>query len=93
MKNAMKKPAITPEECIARLEATADSLEGERADGPTIMAALVKVMVRTALKNRDPSTNLDHAANVLLTAADAAFEQGKKDRAAKRAKRLGLTDD
>ncbi len=89
----MKKPARTDQECVERLEATADALLSEGADPSSIMGALVKVIVRTALETRDTAASLDRAANVLLNAADGAFEQAKKDRADKRAKRLGLTDD
>ena len=89
----MKKSARTAQECIERLEATADALVSEGADPSSIMGALVKVVVRTALKTRDPAADLDAAANVLLNAAERASEQAKKDRAGKRAKRLGLTDD
>jgi hypothetical protein len=89
----MKKSAMTIKECIKRLEATADALVSEGADPSSIMGVLVKVMVRTALKTRNPAADLDLAANVLLNAAERASEQAKKDRADKRAKRLGLTDD
>jgi hypothetical protein len=55
----MRKAAIPAEECIARLEATANALESERANADAIMGALVKLMVRTAVKTRNPSASLD----------------------------------
>jgi hypothetical protein len=55
--------------------------------------ALVHVAVRTGLKDRRADALFDRAANSFLTAADIAFEHGKRKRAAKRASRRELTGD
>lgn len=85
----MKKQAKTPEECIDRLQATADALVIEGASPANIMGALVKVALTTANKDRRPAATLDLAARVLMDAAEREFQQVKKDRAEKRRKSRG----
>ncbi|HWR53975.1 MAG TPA: hypothetical protein VN428_22880 [Bryobacteraceae bacterium] len=77
-----------PVQCIDRLQSAADALENEGADPAGIVAALVKVTVTTARKDRDAAATLDAAAQVLLRAAERAFGQAKKARAEKRRKNL-----
>jgi hypothetical protein len=88
-----KKPAMTVEECTERLQAVTGALVSERAPPEMIVEALVHVAINAGLKHRKPDDLFDRAANAFLTAADGVFEQAKKDRAEKRARRLGLTDD
>ncbi len=89
----MKKPVKTVEECIERLQAVTDALVTERADPDTIVEALVKVAIKTGWKSRRAEAIFDAGMKALSNAAYDAFEQAKKERADKRAKRLGLTDD
>lgn len=89
----MKKPAKTVEECIERLQAVTDSLVNERADPETIVKALVAVALEAGWKSRRAEAIFDVGMKAFSNAAYDAFEHAKKERADKRAKSLGLTDD
>jgi hypothetical protein len=82
----MKKPARISDECIDRLQTTADALATEGADLSSIVAALVQVTVTTARKDRKAAVWLDTAASVFMDAAGRAFEHEKKARADRRGK-------
>lgn len=82
----MKKPAKIPDECIDRLQATADALATEGADLSGIVAALVQVTITTARKDRKAAVCLETAASVLMNAAGRAFEHEKKAIADRRRK-------
>ena len=88
----MKKPAKTVDECIERLQAVTDALVSERASPDMIVEALVILAVKTGQGSRRSQAIFDAAEKVFANAAYDAFEKGKKERAEKRARRLGLTD-
>ena len=89
----MKKPAKTVEECIERLQVATDALVKDRVTQDTIVKALVALAIETGWKSSQPEAIFDVAEKAFTNAAYDAFEQAKKDRADKRAKRLGLTED
>ena len=89
----MKKPAETVEECIEHLQVVTDALVNDRVAQDTIVRALVALAIETGWKSRRPEAIFDVAEKAFTNAAYDAFEQAKKDRADKRAKRLGLTKD
>jgi hypothetical protein len=47
-------------QCIAQLQATVETLEGEGMPRMSIVAALVEVISRTAGKEEDPEVELAH---------------------------------
>jgi len=89
----MKKHVKSLGECMDRLQVATDALVSEGAASDTVVHALVAVARKAAQKHRQPAALFDEAAKALMNAAEHAFEQAKKDRADKRAKRLGLTED
>jgi hypothetical protein len=93
MKNTMRKPAKTVEECIAPLQAATDALVAERADPETIVKALVDVAIKAGWQSRRPEAVFDIGVKAFSDAAYDAFERAKKNDADKRRKRLGLSDD
>jgi len=89
----MKKHVETLGECMDRLQAATDALVSEGAASDTVVHALVSVAIKSGQQYRQPAALFDEAANAFVDKALQASEQAKKDRADKRAKRLGLTED
>jgi hypothetical protein len=93
MRKSMRKPAKTPKECIDHLDAGAKALEADGATASNIMGALLQLYIRYANRGRRAAADLDLAADMFQNYAHRAFEQAKKDRAAKRRKSLGLPEE
>ncbi len=89
----MKKRGKSLADCIEPLQVATDALLNEGAAPDTVVHALVAVAIKAGQKYRQPAALFDDATNTFVDAALQAAEQATKDRADKRAKRLGLTDD
>ena len=89
----MKKPKPTAIQCDSRIHAAVDALLSEGATREMIIKALVDWSIEVGRHDRRAEQLLDIASQVLSNAAHDAFEQAKKDRAAKRRKSLGLPEE
>jgi hypothetical protein len=89
----MKKPKLTVDDCFTRVGATIEALEKDGAPPNMIVEALVTMAVHTGDKHRRAKELFTASIRWLERARDIAAEREKKDRADKRAKRLGMTED
>ena len=92
-RGSMKKTKITVDDCFTRVGATIDALEKDGAPPDMILEAFVTMAVHAGEKHRRAKQLLSASIRWLERAHDAAAEREKKDRADKRAKRLGLAED
>lgn len=79
--------------CTQKAQAMADALASEGASWDMIAEALVTVAISSARQSRRAQALLDAGMTAFTNAADETSEQGKKDRAAKRRKQLGLPEE
>jgi len=89
----MKKPKLTITQCDSRIQAVVEALLSESATREMIVNALVTWTIEVGLKDRRAEHLLGSAGQRLSDAAYDAFEQAKKDRAAKRRKAFGLPEE
>jgi len=89
----MKKPKPTAVQCDSRIHAAVDALMSEGATREMVVKALVDWTIEVGRHDRRAEHLLDAASQALSNATYDAFEQAKKDRAAKRRKSLGLPEE